>query len=107
MTDTVEAAIVFENGRLSFAPADMRKYGLKTGPKIDAIAWCDLKADVSAHGHSPGDIHFDAIYAVSHFKDFAQPLEGQDRKEAEAILLANAEWLKWAREEIRERRRAA
>ena len=107
MSDTVEAAIVHENGRLCFVAADTKQLGLKTGPDIDPITWCDLKADISPHGHDASDIHFDAIYAVNYTTESEHVLTGQDRKDAEAILIADEKWLEWAREEIRERRRAA
>lgn len=106
MTNTIEAAIVFENGRLRFVAADTRQHGSKTGPVIKGIAYADLKADVSPHGHDPEEIYFVGVYACSHFSDFFVALEGQDRKDAEAILIGNAEWLEWAREEIAQRRAA-
>lgn len=103
---TVEAAIVHENGKMTFVAADTRLHGLKTGPVIDAIAWCDLKADVSAHGHDPNDIHFDAIYAVNYTTESEHVLTGQDRKDAEAIMLADEKWVEWARGEISTRKAA-
>ncbi len=107
MTNTVEAAIVHENGRLCFVAADTKQHGLKTGARMKPIAHCEIIAEISPHGHDLNDIYFDAIYARNSFSGAEHVLTGQDRKDAEAILLDDAEWLEWAREEIRERRRAA
>lgn len=97
---TVEAAIVHENGRLTFVAADTKQHGLKHGPAINAVAWCDLKADVVPDPIDPRELCIPTVYACSQFSDFFQPLTGEDAKVAEAILLANEGWLEWAHSEI-------
>ncbi len=94
---TVNAVIASKEGRLTMSPHTAGQKG---------IAFVTLWADVTPDGRDPNDIYFQGIYAGDDNGSFEQLLEGQDRKDAEAILLANDEWLAWAREEISQRRAA-
>jgi hypothetical protein len=102
----VDVAIVSENGKLTFAPADMKQYGLDHGPAITRIAHCMIWANVETSMLEPGDYYISDVYAESDYGPDVQQLSGDIETDAKAILLGDAKWCEWAHNEVSQRRAA-